>query len=327
MLRRNSLAVACLLAACLIGITAIVDHHRKQVRAERAEHELGTANGKAEHARRLLGSVRHVAETPGSLRTWWAGNQQEQAWLELHEAEAEIPEFLGDDELYVHSEEVLKQAQATLGEKDPRVTHLAALMKGPLGASSHTAMAAEATHLTRAVYDKKDASYAQSRTFRNRLIRLTGIGLVGVVLLIVATALGPIDLNSPGLSGIPGGWATPLLIALFGAIGAFVSSIPALSQMRGTRNPFSLPLYQLLLKLTTGPLFAFFGIIMLQSGVITELNPAGTLLELIVWAAIFGSTQQAVTRLRACLRTYAACGFAAVGWRARRRVMTMIIDQ
>lgn len=266
-------------------------------RAERAEHELGTANGKADPVRHLLGSVKDTAQTPGSVRTWWEGSQQERAWLDLHEAEAEIPEFLSKDELQVHSEQVLKESQAVLGEKDPRVRHLSKLMARPSPIASHAALAAETAHLTRAVYDRRDESYAQSRTFRNRLIRLTGIGLVGIVLLIVAIAVWPIDLNPAGRAGIPDGWETPLLIALFGAIGAFVSSIPALSRMQGARNPFGLPLYQLLLKLTTGPLFAFFGIVMLQSGVISELNPATTLLELLVWAAIFGGTQQAVTRL------------------------------
>jgi hypothetical protein len=264
-------------------------------RAERAGHELETANGEADHARHLLRLVRRTAETPGSLRTCWTGEQQERAWMTLHEVEAEIPEVLSEDELYVHGEEVLKQATAALGEKDPRVTHLSQMIKDRT--ASHATLAAETADVTRAVYDKKDESYAQSRNYRNRLIRLSGIGVVGVTLLIVATARGPIDLNPAGRAGIPGGWKTPLLIALFGALGAFVSSIPALSRMHGTRNPFCLPHYQLLLKLTTGPLFAFFGIVMLQSGVISELNPASTLLELLVWAAIFGSTQQAVTRL------------------------------
>jgi hypothetical protein len=266
-------------------------------RAERAEHELETANGKANDALHLLHLVKRTAETPGSLLTCWTGEQQERAWMKLHEAEAEIPEVLSEDELYVHSEEVLKQAQAALGEKDPHVTQLSKLITNHPWTDTHAALAAETTHVTRAVYDKKDESYARSRNYRNRLIRLSGIGLFGVTLLIVATALGPIDLNPAGRAGIPGGWETPVLIALFGALGAFVSSIPALSRMQGTRNPFCLPHYQLLLKLTTGPLFAFLGIVMLQSGVINELNPAVTLLELLVWAAIFGSTQQAVTRL------------------------------
>ncbi len=266
-------------------------------RAERAEHHLETANGNANHARHLLHLAKHTAETPGSLVTCWTGEQHERAWMELHEAEAEVPEVLSEEELYVHGEEALRQGQATLGEKDPRVTHLSELIGKRDGTASRAALAAEIAHVTRAVYDRKDESYAQSRNYRNRLIRLSGIGLVGVTLLIVATALGPIDLNSAGYAGIPSGWVTPLLITLFGALGAFVSSIPALSRMHGSRNPFHLPHYQMLLKVTTGPLFAFFGIVMLQSGVIQELNPARTLLELLVWAAIFGSTQHAVTRL------------------------------
>jgi len=267
-------------------------------RAERAEHELGAANGQANHAQHLLHLVKRTAETPGSLRTCWTGDQQERAWMKLHQAETEIPEVLSEDELYVHSEEVLKQAKAALGENDPHVTQLSKLIENHTSwTDTHAALAAETTHVTRAVYDKKDESYAESRNYRNRLIRLSGIGLVGVTLLIIATARGPIDLNPAARTGIPGGWETPLLIALFGALGAFVSSIPALSHMPGTRNPFCLPQYQMLVKLTTGPLFAFFGIVMLQSGVISELNPASTFLELLVWAAIFGSTQQAVTRL------------------------------
>ncbi len=266
-------------------------------RVERAEHEVGAAGDRADHVRQLLGSVRNAAETPGSLRTWWTGSLLDKAWLELHEAEAEIPELLSEDELHVHGEEVLKESKAVLGRNDPQVSHLSDLLRARGPAAAPEAMVAETAHLTRAVYDKKDEAYAQSRTFRNRLIRLTGISVIGVALLIVAEARWTIDLNSAGTSGIPGGWETPLMIALFGAIGAFVSSIPALSRVRGTRNPFNLPLYQLLLKLTTGPLFAFVGIIMLQSGVITQLTPATTLLELLVWATVFGSTQQAVTRL------------------------------
>lgn len=253
-------------------------------------------------ARGLLDSAKGIAENGREWPcTWWTGDLQEKAWLKLHEAKAQIAELRGTnglaDELFVHSEEVLKQAKGILGCKDPRVIRLTTLMNDFNGASSHSALAAEAAHLTRAVYDKKDESYAQSRTFRNRLIRMAGIGLIGTVLLICATALWPINLNSSDPGQIPRNWETPLLITLFGALGAFASSIPALSQTRGTRNPFNLPLYQLLLKLATGPLFAFLGIVMLQSKVITELSPAATVLELLVWATIFGSTQQAVTRL------------------------------
>jgi len=272
---------------------------REDVKAEvaYAKSELDARNHDTKHARDLLSLVTDTAEKRGSLLTWWTGDLQERAWRFLHEAEAEIPKFLSKDELYAHSEEVLKQAHAALSAKDRQVTHLSKLINKVDREASHAALAAETSHLTWAVYCKLDESHRQRRACRNRLILLTGIGLVGVTLLIVATALGPIDLNSASQTGIPSGWETPLLLALFGAMGAFVSSVPALSRIKGAGSPSGLVLYQLLLKLTTGALFAFFGIVMLQSGVINELIATHTLLGLLVWAAIFGSSQQTVTRL------------------------------
>ena len=97
-------------------------------RVERAEHELETVNGKADHAQHLLQVAKGTAETPGSLLTCWTGEQHERAWMNLHEAEAEIPEVLSEDELHVHSEEALKQAQAAFGERD-RVSPSVRLIK------------------------------------------------------------------------------------------------------------------------------------------------------------------------------------------------------
>jgi hypothetical protein len=62
------------------------------------------------------------------------------------------------------------------------------------------------------------------------------------------------------------------------------------------RNPFSLPFFQLLLKLAMGPLFAIVGVLILQSGLINGLQPAKDLGGLLVWATLFGATQQSVTR-------------------------------
>jgi hypothetical protein len=62
------------------------------------------------------------------------------------------------------------------------------------------------------------------------------------------------------------------------------------------RNPFSLPFFQLLLKLAMGPLFAIVGVLILQSGLVKDLQPAKDLEGLLVWATLFGAAQQSVTR-------------------------------
>ena len=56
------------------------------------------------------------------------------------------------------------------------------------------------------------------------------------------------------------------------------------------------PLFQLLLKLAMGPLFALVGVLILQTKLISELRPAEDLRTLVVWATVFGAAQQTVTR-------------------------------
>jgi hypothetical protein len=92
------------------------------------------------------------------------------------------------------------------------------------------------------------------------------------------------------------GWRVVLLILLFGSVGALVTAIPPVARANGVRNPFSLPLFQLLLKLAMGPLFAIVGVLVLQDGLVKGVNQAADLRGLLVWATLFGAAQQTVTR-------------------------------
>jgi hypothetical protein len=89
-----------------------------------------------------------------------------------------------------------------------------------------------------------------------------------------------------------------LLVALFGAIGAFITGLPALSRAPARRSPFRLPLYQMSLKLAVGPVFALLGLLALQSGFINQLQPFTSFnASVLLWATIFGGSQQALTQL------------------------------
>jgi hypothetical protein len=145
------------------------------------------------------------------------------------------------------------------------------------------------------MFEAMDDRYAQSRGFRNRLIRISVIAFLGVVGLVVATSMGDLNLNVRGTQ--PTGWRTAGLIALFGCIGALVTAVPPLAKAQGARNPFSLPVFQCLLKLVMGPLFAFVGVLMMQAEIIGGIKPADSFTSLVVWATLFGAGQQSVTRL------------------------------
>lgn len=168
-----------------------------------------------------------------------------------------------------------------------------ALARYPADSSVVSCDRVAVAHLARAVHGAWDERYAQSRGFRNRLIRLTLISLTALGLLVVAFATNAIPLP---VNGAPSLVETAALVSLFGAVGALITAVPPLAKAAGTWNPFSLPFYQLLLKLVLGPVFAIVGVMLLQSKLIPNVQFPKRLPDLLVWAVIFGAAQQAVTR-------------------------------
>lgn len=144
-----------------------------------------------------------------------------------------------------------------------------------------------------------DRRFAESRACRNRMIRLTLISLVALGVVMAAFATNAIPLKVEGATATappPSALKVALLVPLFGAIGALITAIPPLAKVKGTWNPFGLELYQMLLKVTLGPVFAIVGVMLLQSGLIPSVQFPMPFSDLLVWALVFGATQQVVTR-------------------------------
>ena len=245
-----------------------------------------------EEAAELILKAKDSALHAVSFWSWLEGCYQEQAWLSLHEAEAQIIEVLPLNELRARADGLLGKARRALGGDDARIWYIRSLLREDATASE---LRPRLAHLARATYDVLDDRYAQSRGYRNRLIRLTLIALAGIVLCLVAATMSTLDfgVSDPGYGG---GWRTVVLLVLFGSIGALVTAIPPLAKANGARNPFSLPLFQLLLKLTMGPLFAVVGVLILEDKVIPHFTAPANLRGLLVWATLFGAAQQSVTR-------------------------------
>ena len=242
-----------------------------------------------EEAAELIFKAKDSALHAVSFWSWLEGCYQEQAWLSLHEAEAQIIEVLALEELRARAEGLLGKARRALGGDDPRIWYVKSLLREDATASE---LRPRLAHLARATYDALDDRYAQSRGYRNRLIRLTLMALAGIVLCLVAGMTSTLDFGV----GDHGGWTTVVLLLLFGSIGALVTAIPPLAKANGARNPFSLPLFQLLLKLTMGPLFAVVGLLILEDRLIPHFHAPANLRGLLVWAILFGAAQQSVTR-------------------------------
>jgi hypothetical protein len=85
------------------------------------------------------------------------------------------------------------------------------------------------------------------------------------------------------------------VVMVVGMVGAAVTGAAAIRRLRGTSTPFAVPLLLLVLKLPTGALTAFLGLVLLHGDFVPGLSALDTSGQILAWAVIFGAAQQLVT--------------------------------
>lgn len=86
------------------------------------------------------------------------------------------------------------------------------------------------------------------------------------------------------------------LVAFVGLLGATVAATVALRRSRGTNDPYSLPAALALLKVVTGALTAFLGLLLIRAQFIPGLSALDSSAQIIAWAVVLGYAQQLFTR-------------------------------
>lgn len=230
----------------------------------------------------LTAVARDAAMRPASPRRWWYGTLIERAWLALHEAEAEAVSRMTPYEAMLWWQ---------------RATGIRPRAESAEGDSVFPPDAAIAAASLRVHYDQSDRLFEETRALRNRLICLTATGLTITGLLLGVGASGVLRINSGASSAVKGPGQF-LVVALFGAIGAFISGLPALSRRPRRLSSYWTAPYQMSLKLSVGPVFALLGILILEARFLDQARPFGGFGgAVLLWAVIFGSAQQLVTRI------------------------------
>jgi hypothetical protein len=84
---------------------------------------------------------------------------------------------------------------------------------------------------------------------------------------------------------------------LLGVLGAAVTAAAAIRRLRGTSTAVAVPLLMLALKLPTGALTAFLGLLLLRGQFVPGLSALDDSGQILAWAVIFGAAQQLVTGL------------------------------
>jgi hypothetical protein len=86
------------------------------------------------------------------------------------------------------------------------------------------------------------------------------------------------------------------VVEILGLVAAGVASAFALRRMRGTSLPYSLSVALAALKLSTGALTAFLGLLLMRGGFVPGLSALDTSAQILSWAIVFGYAQQLFTR-------------------------------
>jgi hypothetical protein len=207
---------------------------------------------------------------------------------------------------------------------------------GPSDASARCALVeSERPRIVSAVRGAASAALREQnriRSFRNVLVACTvgmaavalGLGFLGVL---KDTALPvcfapeqagqikvvcPIQQSGPqllpGQDGAPPGDIDDLvdktvrpgdifLVELIGMTAAAVSAAGAVRNIRGSSEPYGVPIALAVLKLPTGALTAMLGLLLMRGGFVPGLSALDTSAQILAWAILFGYAQQLFTRL------------------------------
>lgn len=215
-----------------------------------------------------IGRARTSVDTPGSLMSWWGGNLASRAWCEL---------ALAREELIQHQSEDVVRAQLPFlktlsGADQGTLAAIAAIKPKPSPVPLDVLAQAMREHAV-----GLDESHGRTRQLRNGII-LAIIGIVAVL----GVALHFSDATLREAMGI-------------GAAAGAASTVTALPTGTAISGPFGVLTAQALLKVVTGALTGWLGVLLMVFGGISALKVQGT--GVILFAIIFGFSQQLLTQM------------------------------
>jgi hypothetical protein len=105
---------------------------------------------------------------------------------------------------------------------------------------------------------------------------------------------------APDVDDVVKGTAGPadlLVVELIGLTAAAVAAATALRGIRGSSEPYGLPVALATLKLPMGAVTAFLGLLLMRGQFVPGLSALDTSAQILAWALVFGYAQQLFTRL------------------------------
>ena len=282
-------------------------------------------------AEQVVEQIELARKTAGQEDTsrgaWWkirrafVGASLERTLGRLDAAETDLLRLAPNDYAHALLPSLSAHVNRFLAKDDPRRIRLDAIIakfgEEPLSPTDR-GVAIAAYH---AANSQRRRELLRLRTFRNVLVVVT------FILLLIAVGLGILGWTRPSLLPV---CFTPsdntvvvcptaaqhvgnrevddaiaatvshwdlALVELVGLVSAALAGAFALRGVRGTSTPYSLPVALAGLKLATGALTAFLGLMLMRGAFVPGLSALDSSAQILSWAIVFGYAQQLFTRL------------------------------
>lgn len=253
----------------------------------------------------------------------------ERTLANLHAAYINLLRLAPLDYLQSNVPNLLVQAREQLGPDDPRLRQLELLAKE---ANSRKLEHPERNAIVAVIQGAGEhwrRTQMRIRSFRNVIIFTAAMIMLLVVIIGIVGSVRPTALPlcfqpeqrlvvcPTGQAAIPDGqpggqppspaavddavrravsrWDA-VLVEFIGLLGATVAATVALRRSRGTTDPYSLPAALAMLKVCTGALTAFLGLLLIRAEFIPGLSALDSSAQVIAWAVVLGYAQQLFTR-------------------------------
>lgn len=267
-----------------------------------------------------LGEARDAAKNGTNLRSAIGGAPLERAASNLDAAEADLLRLLPIADIHALMPSLQAHVDSHLDARDPRRTRFDEIAEETRKRDMHEGDRGTVAAAHRAASSEARREVVRVRSFRNVLLVAAsllalaagGLAVLGVVnpdviplcfapddqRVVCPTAENP--LNGQGVEAVTrettSSWDLAL-IEMVGLVAAAVAAAAALSGIKGTSIPYSLPVALSLLKLPTGALTAVLGLLLMRGEFIPGLSALDSSGQIVAWGVVFGAAQHIFTRM------------------------------
>jgi hypothetical protein len=284
------------------------------------------AKAYADAAEDMLELANATAAGKASLRTAVSGANIQAASRCLDAARVNLLRLSPDEYLRSQLPDFEMEARRHLPSKDPRVARFEKLRAAAQGESGALSRVDRSSIISAVQGVQREAEKEQSRvrSFRNVIVGVSLAITALVVSLVIlgwaspatlplcfvpdtaivvcptdedalspSTEMTPLDVSETARAAA-GPWDIAV-VAFVGLLGATLAAATGLRTIRGSSDPFSLPVALALLKLPTGALTALLGMLLIRAGFVPGLSALDTSAQILAYAILLGYSQQLFT--------------------------------